>query len=550
MVKHMNDQLNPVGVPQPDEQQTPQAEPAQVEPQETPQVEESAAAQEPAVEEVQEQSVNAEVPPTVPTPQPVQQSPAAPQQPASFTPPAPPQQGAAPFVNTYTPPVQPQPYYTGAPAYQVRPQPTYQPPIARPPFVPFNPAAYPPTAAPVSVPGDQAVEQQRRASSKRGFRVLCAVLAAVMILSVGGAVGFLAGNHATDSKEPSDGQTDITTPGGDIDINLQHGSSPDSAALSIAQVNEKVSPSVVVINVYSKSDPSLYGYCSGVIFSEDGYIITNDHVFEDCPDPIMYITTYDEKTYRASFVAGDARWDIAILKIEAKGLTPATFGYSSELIVGQQVVAIGNASGMAFTVSSGIVSALDRRVSDSDGYSSKYIQTTAPISGGSSGGALANIDGQIVGITSGKLVGDTVEGICFAIPSDKVLSMVSDLLKNGHITTRGKLGITYQEINQAAADLNDLQVGLCIYSVSEESSLYKKLQKDDIITKVNGKSITSGSVMLDAIEAAKPGDKLTLTVLRQGKELQAVATILADKGSSNYQKDDELQPLYPDTDKK
>lgn len=422
------------------------------------------------------------------------------------------------------------------------------------PPAPAVPQTFAPPFSAASQPPEPEDEQEKKQRSRRGFRIFCGLLAAILLLSCGVTAGYFMGDR-TVTEKPQNNTSD-TEFHGSVDVNIQHSDAPGEKDMTIAKVNDKVSPCVVVIHVYSRSNTESYVFSSGVVLSRDGYIITNDHIFSSVTDPAIYVMTRDQKTLPAKFVAGDSRRDIAILKVDDNAdLTPATFGYSKELYVGQQVVAIGHASGMEFTVSSGIVSALNRRVKDSEGYSSKFVQTTAPISGGSSGGALVNMNGQVIGITSSKLVSETSEGICFAIPADEALATVQDLMKNGHVTTRGKLGITYQELTAATADLAGLPTGLQIYTVTQESSLYGKVRQGDIITKVDGKPIVNSDTILDAIEAAKPGDKLTLTVSSSGKETRVTATLLADPGSSHYTQatqgkssdtSSDLEPLYPD----
>ena len=473
-------------------------------------------------------------------------------------------------------PVPPSPQYTSPPAYTagpyVRPPytaPSYTPPAQYtvpqytvPPVQPQPPAVQPQEQESAAVQEgktvseprtDEIVPADRAKGSKRGFAFFMGFIAVVIALSIGITAGYYMGGDYDPDSAPQGGASadkedneEENTFSGSVDVNLQHRSDPTGESLTLSQVAEKVKPSIVVICVYSTANNSS-SYSSGVIMSEDGYIVTNDHIFTDISKPVIYVTTYDGKTHKAKFVAGDSRGDIAVIKIDAEGLTSATFGYSSELIVGEQVAAIGNAAGLDFSVTDGIVSALERRLADSQGYSARYVQTSAPISPGSSGGALVNMDGQVIGITTSKIADSASEGLSFAIPSDKAVSMVSELLKNGYIS-RAKLGISYNEINVAAAELNDLPVGLRIVETNSNSNLVGKISSGDVIVGAGEieSNITSSDI-LDMLEAMKPGDELSLYVkTASGQSKTLKAKLIEDKGSSNYgaSSDEDLEPLY------
>ena len=310
----------------------------------------------------------------------------------------------------------------------------------------------------------------------------------------------------------------------------------DSAILSSEQVYTAVNPSVVGILIYNKS--GIKGYASGVVYSEDGYIITNDHIYADFENPQFKVYTYDGSVYTAAFVAGDTRSDLAVLKINSAGFFPAKFGNSDELIFGERVYAIGrpNDATADSSITTGIISFLNRRVANSTNYSSKLIQTDSAINPGSSGGALVNQYGQVIGITSSKLVGSAYEGVGYSIPTTTVKKVVESLIANGKVVDRARMGISYQEIDEITAEISNYQSsGLYVASVSEESGFYGKLSVGEMIIEVNGARIKSDSVMLDAIEAAKPGDEMTLTVIaKTGVTRNITGKLIADQGTSSY----------------
>ncbi len=362
--------------------------------------------------------------------------------------------------------------------------------------------------------------------SNRGLKIFIIALCAIIVLTCCTAGGYLLGQKM--------GQNSFGKTNNNISLNLQ--SKPtDKNELTKAEVYKKANPYVVGIQVYNDDSAST---ASGVIFSADGYIITNDHIYEDIASPKFIIYTSDQKEYTATFVAGDTRSDLAVLKINEKvSLTPAVFGDSDQLYIGENTVAIGRpiAADTDSNLTSGTISLLNRRLSISSSYSLKYIQTDAAINPGNSGGALLNMYGQVIGITSAKIAGEEYEGLSFAIPSVMVKRVAESLIKNGYVTDRAKLGISYYEVSAVTADINNYPRGLYVAEVDSTSGAYGKLNKGDIITTVNGTQITSDDIMLDIIDGCKPGDTLTLTGENQNKNNFTYQIVLGeDKGSSSY----------------
>lgn len=284
-----------------------------------------------------------------------------------------------------------------------------------------------------------------------------------------------------------------------------------------AKASDKVSDSVVGILCYSDDVPdqadtkTASSQGSGIIFSQDGYVITNAHVIGNSKTAYaIRVVTSDGKEYKAGVVGYDSRTDIAVLKMDdAKGLTPATFGDSSQLEVGQDIIVVGNPGGLDYqnTTTKGVISALDRKLSTSS--LTKYIQTDAAINPGNSGGPLVNYYGQVVGITTSKIVSETYEGMGFAIPSQTVKSIVDTLVKNGYVEGRVKIGISGIAVTSDQASNYNVPQGIYVQSiVSGGPCDGTSLEEGDIITEVDGETITSFADVYAILETHKPGDKI------------------------------------------
>lgn len=306
--------------------------------------------------------------------------------------------------------------------------------------------------------------------------------------------------------------------------------------MTAAQVYEEVNKSVVGITVYNTEGNG--GQASGIVYSKNGYIVTNDHIYAEVPNAKFKIHTHDGKEYNAKYVAGDLISDLAVLKIENSELTPAVFGNSDELYMGQNVVAIGRPNDATDTssITKGIISALNRRVKNSSNYSARLIQTDTPINPGSSGGALVNMYGQVVGVTASKLASVEYEGVGYAIPTTVMKRIVDELIEEGKVVSRAKLGITYTAINSVLAEINKSEhTGLLVATVSNDSDLYGKIGEGDMITKINGTPISEDDMVLDIIENCKAGDKITVTVITTDNEEKTFeAELKANIGESSY----------------
>ena len=291
-----------------------------------------------------------------------------------------------------------------------------------------------------------------------------------------------------------------------------------SRELTLQELYRNCVESIVSIRSYIDGKSGYY-YGTGIVLSEDGLILTNAHVIAGCDSAVVVLQ--NEEEFEAALVGADSTSDIAVLKIESKGLTPAVFGDSEKLTVGESVAAIGNPLGEEFraTLTDGIISAIDRGVSY-DGHSMNLIQTNTAINEGNSGGALLNMYGQVVGVTNMKMMSSfsSIEGIGFAIPSTTVRIVVNALIKEGEVLGRPAVGITVGPIPEEAAKHYELPHGLYVSDVSENSDAWQKgMRAGDIITAVNGKPAKSTRDILDVRNGLGVGDIISFTCWRDGK---------------------------------
>jgi serine protease Do len=317
-----------------------------------------------------------------------------------------------------------------------------------------------------------------------------------------------------------------TIPRADPDPSVQLSMSEEAGqTLSFQEIYEKVIPSIVDIQAYSETSGSSG---TGVIMTADGYLVTNHHVIAGCSQ--AKVVLYDGETYDAKLVGSDADSDLAVLKIEAQGLTCAEFGNSDLLRVGDVALAIGNPLGSELfgTMTEGIVSAINRDV-NVDGYTMTLIQTTAALNPGNSGGALLNAAGQVVGITNLKMMSDyeTIEGLGFAIPTVWVKEVVDVLMSDGAITGRPTLGITCLTIPAGQEDVYGRDSGVYVDSVTAHSPAAKAgVEPGDVIVAANGQTVTSTQDLTDARDQAGVGGQLTLTLWRDGETLDVTLTLV------------------------
>lgn len=392
----------------------------------------------------------------------------------------------------------------------------------------------------------QKVKKPKKPASK-GF------VAAMLIVSIlcSAALGFGGGYLANNMNKSGSGS---------ININKVEASNTSSSgnpsANTTSDIVKKTADSVVEIateGVKTGSFAQQYvvqGAGSGVIISEDGYIITNHHVIEDANS--VTVTLRDGTTsYTAAVIGSDSENDIALLKVDAKGLTPATFGDSSNLAVGDYVVAIGNPLGeLGGTVTDGIISALARDVTI-EGENMTLLQTNAQISPGNSGGGLFNANGELVGIVNAKDSATEVEGIAFAIPINNVLDIIDDLKSYGYVTGKIDLGMQLTDITSkdTAFYYGVNQTGCYVLSVTRGSNAEEAgFRTGDLITKVNGTSVSTSSDVEKALENSKVGDNVKFTVYRNGTTADLTLTLAEYVPSGNAQKQSSTTPANDSSD--
>ena len=315
----------------------------------------------------------------------------------------------------------------------------------------------------------------------------------------------------------------------------------------------KILPSIVGIEVsYNVTTNSFFGFGgsqtssatatgSGIIISEDGYIVTNNHVVDSSSSNSSYsyyelskatsikvklnTATYGEDAvFDATVVGQDSQTDLAVLKIDKDGLTPAEFADSDQAVVGEFVMAVGSPLGLDTTVTQGIISAVNRQV-ESDGVVYTCIQTDAAINSGNSGGALVNSDGKVIGINTLKLTGSNVEGIGFAIPINSTLDVIDQLIDYNKVL-RPYIGITGIDVDENTAKRYDLVIGVYIQSVENFSPAEKAgLKAGDVIIKADGKDITTMDELTEIKNSHQIGDSITLVVNRNGEEKEFSITL-------------------------
>ena len=316
----------------------------------------------------------------------------------------------------------------------------------------------------------------------------------------------------------------------------------------VVDVAKKVSPSVVTVSVQTPQrrvlqfNPFGGGFSqsiqggkpqdigTGFIVASDGLIVTNKHVVSDTTATYQVITS-NEKTYDVINIARDPSNDIAVLKIDASSLQPVEMGDSSNLEVGQFVVAIGTALGeFRNTVTQGVVSGLGRGITAGDQYQGyveqldNVIQTDAAINPGNSGGPLLNSSGQVIGIN--VAVASGAQNVGFAIPINIVKDALAQYNQNGAFIGKAYLGVEYQMVSKQAAVLNDVPEGAYVVNVvSGSPSADSGLKVDDIITKMDGKALNANTTLADVIKTKKPGDEVSLEVYRDGNTMTVRATL-------------------------
>ena len=362
------------------------------------------------------------------------------------------------------------------------------------------------------------------AGGKKKTTVLVAVglVLALLMGLLGSAIGnSLFGKGSTTIYE---GQRESSV----IDVaKVDTGKLMTPAEVYAANVNSTVGITTSVTTNFWGFQTTSAASGSGFILTGDGYVLTNYHVIESSNS--ISVTLYDGKSYDAVLIGYDESSDIAVLKIDAEGLTPVVLGDSDNLNVGDSVVAIGNPLGeLTFSLTSGAVSALNREITLSNSVTMNLIQTDCAINSGNSGGALFNLYGEVIGITNAKYSGSgsgaSIDNIGFAIPINHVRGIVESIIENGYVA-KPYIGVTVSDVSEETMSYG-LPAGAAVRAVSEDSPAEKAgLQVNDIITAVNGKEISGRTGLSEAVSAASVGDTLTLTVYRQGNTISVDVTV-------------------------
>lgn len=362
----------------------------------------------------------------------------------------------------------------------------------------------------------------------------CIVISLIVAVIVAAVTGAVVSNNMQQSVSAEE-DTQATVSSGQLTV----------AEGNSISVSEKVSPSVVFIsnivdasNLYSSyfgfgnynnfgsdsedsEEDVVYGTGSGVIYSEDGYIITNNHVVSGADR--VRVQLYDGTEYDATVVGTDEQSDLAVIKIDATGLTAADFADSDDIVVGEMAVAIGNPGGEEFvnSVTQGIISGVNRNVEVSEGQFMTLVQTDAAINPGNSGGALCNGDGEIIGINTIKISSSDFEGMGFAIPSNTVLDICNQLIENGKVIRPALQVSIYGEITAQIAQYYDLGIdyGILVHPTDGGAAANAGMEDGDVIIAIDGNRVETTSELQNYIYEKNIGDTVTVTVYRDGEEL-------------------------------
>ncbi len=380
---------------------------------------------------------------------------------------------------------------------------------------------------------------------KNPFRnpVFASVVSAVVTSAI--CFGIFAGIGAalnSDKGTPSSSLTIANEESGGIKNVVN---SLSGAKLSVPDIYDKVSPSVVSIICTSQGNALQTGAKSsgsGVILTKDGYVVTNNHVIDGAS--IITVKTIAGQSLTAQLVGADAKTDIAVLKVDCdKDLPFAEIGNSAALRVGDMAVAIGNPlqEELVSTLTVGYISAIDRTMVI-DQRQMTMIQTDAAINPGNSGGALINEYGQVIGITTAKQTGYDIEGLGFAIPSNEAVPIIESIIEHGYVTGRPLVGITGINVTEAISEANDLPMGVYVDTViSGGAADLGGILQGDVILKFDGKDIKSVDEINTIRDEHKVGDKIAVTVSRNGKKVNCTIVLQEEKPTEETQTQEQPQ---------
>lgn len=385
-------------------------------------------------------------------------------------------------------------------------------------------------------------------SKKSKNKIFTKVAIAVIISSlIGGIAGSVATSRFINSRE-----LDFSNISDSNEYNTQNIVVNNSNIAPVTAIAKKVGPSVVgikvtarVTNAWPFGQSILNPEGSGIIINKEGYIVTNNHVIKDALEARsnkmldgskieVILPDLTDKTYEANVVARDERTDLAVLKIDARRLIPIEFADSDKIQVGELAVAIGNPGGLELmgSVTAGIISGLNRTIADAEGKELRLIQTDAAINPGNSGGALVDYEGKLIGINTIKIVGNNVEGLGFAIPSNKVKEIIDSLIEFKYVKGRPLFGITVDPyFTKDVAERYSVPEGALVREVQIFTGAYKAgVRVNDIITKFNGVRVYSVDDINEQKNKFKPGDIVDIEIYREDKYITLKVTLSEDKG--------------------
>ncbi len=388
------------------------------------------------------------------------------------------------------------------------------------------------------------IQEPKKNNTKTFLTISLILLAALLVMLISYIVYSLKkGNSGyVNSSLQTNSQTQNHTPG-ESEIKFEQ-KPEDPNELSAETIYERVSPSVVGVVVYDSkadiiSDPVSEG--SGIIISEKGYVVTNSHVVGNSKDNNIKIVLNTNEEFSGKVIGYDSKTDIAVIKVDKTGLTPAKFGNSDNVKVGASALALGNPLGLNFasSLTRGIISAINRCSSGSANSLVKYIQTDAAINPGNSGGPLINMYGQVIGINSSKIAVAHCEGMGFAIPSNTVKSIVDDIIEKGYVSGRVRLGLSGKMVSNYQAQIYNVPIGIIVSEISNDSNLTANgVREGDIITKINDVTITSMDVFYSELYSHKPGESVKLSIYRTSSNrigsnsFDVNIVLLEDKGET------------------
>ncbi|MCD7748635.1 MAG: S1C family serine protease [Oscillospiraceae bacterium] len=421
-----------------------------------------------------------------------------------------------------------QPVYKPVDPIYVAPGASYRPPEAaqqQPQDPPQNPPAR----------HMKREKKPRRPLGAGAIAAICIVCALVAGLFGSGITYFVTGGSdetaIAESAEDSSGSSIVSSSSSTLELTSV--SSSSTSVSTATAVYELATQQVVGItteityNVFGQAtSTSVSG--SGFIISEDGYIMTNYHVIEDAYEGGYEITVmmYDETEYVAEIVGFDEDSDIAVLKIDATGLNAAELGDSDELVVGQEIYAVGNPLGeLTYTMTSGIVSATNRTITTEEGVAMNMFQIDAAVNSGNSGGPVYNTSGQVIGIVTAKYSDTGVEGLGFAIPINEAIHIANQILTYGYVTDKAYMGVSARTVTATIAEYYGMVEGAYIETVNEGSAAETAgLESGDIITAIDNTTISSASDLTNAVKGYRAGDTAELTVFRDDEYITLTIT--------------------------